>query len=64
MVRVKLKDAKISIPHCIYITVIHGTNISNPAGDQEKSSRYIPYCSYKNHNFANIGHKNMNYVSF
>ena len=28
------------------------------AGDQEKSS--VAYCSKKNHNFANIGHKNMN----
>ena len=30
----------------------------NPACDQEKSS--VAYCSKKNHNFANIGHKNMN----
>ena len=34
----------------------------NPAGDQEKSS--VAYCSNKNHNFANIGHKNMNDASF
>ena len=30
----------------------------NPRGDQEKSS--VAYYSYKNHNFANIGYKNMN----
>ena len=34
----------------------------NPAGDQEKSS--VAYCTNKNHNFANIGHKNMNDASF
>ena len=34
----------------------------NPAGDQEKSS--VAYCSKKNHNFANTGHKNMNDASF
>ena len=32
------------------------------SGDQEKSS--LEYCSYKNHNFANIDHKNMNDASF
>ena len=31
-------------------------------GDQEKSS--VAYCSNKHHNFANIGHKNMNDASF
>ena len=34
----------------------------NPSGDQETS--YVAYCSYKNHNFANIGYKNMNETSF
>ena len=38
------------------------TQVLNPAGDQEKSS--VAYCSNKNHNFANIGHKNMNDASF
>ena len=38
------------------------THIVNPAGYQEKSS--VAYCFYKNHNFTNIGHKNMNDVSF
>ena len=32
--------------------------VVNPRGDHEKSS--VAYCSYKNHNFANIGHKNTN----
>ena len=36
--------------------------VLNPACDQEKSS--VAYCSNKNHNFANIGHKNMNDASF
>ena len=35
-----------------------GLMVLNPAGDQEKSS--VAYCSMTNHNFANIGHKNMN----
>ena len=33
-----------------------------PRGEQEKSS--AAYFSYKNHNSANIGHKNMNDASF
>ena len=35
-----------------------GGGVVNPAGDQETSS--VAYCSNKNHNFANIGHTNMN----
>ena len=31
----------------------------NPRGDQEQFS--VAYCSYKSHNFANIGHKNINF---
>ena len=38
--------------------IIKFTRLIKPAGDQEKSS--MAYCSNKNHNFANIGHKNMN----
>ena len=36
--------------------------LCNPRSDLEISS--VVYCSYKNHNFANIGHKNMNNASF
>ena len=46
--------------------VIYGVQlvrtVFNPAGDQEKYS--VAHCSNKNHNFANIGHKNMNDASF
>jgi len=30
----------------------------NPRGEQEKF--FVAYCSYKNLNFTNIGHTNMN----
>ena len=44
------------------VAAVLGESRVNPRGDPEKSS--VAYCSYKNHNYANIGNKNMNYTSF
>ena len=53
----KYKNLPLFLTYCLTKVEIGG-NVVKPRGAQEKFS--VAYCSYKNINFTNIGHKNIN----